>query len=330
MKRDEKAKTVKRAAFLVLTVFLILAALTGCKRGVAMMSEGKAEKGYTLPQIMVVATTEKNHYEAVCGSQIWSAQVKAGGGKESFSALLTDQVKSFMEQMKIMTFLAKEKKITLTADEHSDMEKAAGEYYHALSKEDISSMGVSQQDVQTVFEDYRLANKLVDALTGDVLLEVSDNEAKVITVEEVKTDQEAKADQVAQAAKQEDADFQRCASDAGLTIKTRQLGRAEESKTYEDAAFSLTTGQVSGVIEDAGTYYVLKCVNDYDEKATADRKEKIYQERRWKAFTKVYDKFKPKISLTYSGDPWKSLDLSKETAAKNADFFAIYKKYTKQ
>lgn len=329
MKRNKKRKTVRCAALLTSAVLLTLAALTGCKRGVELMSEGKAEKGYTLPQIMVVATTEKNHYEAVCGPQIWNAQVQAGDGKESFSVLLTDQIKSFMEQMKIMTFLAKDKKVALTPEEHSSLEKAAGEYYQALSKADIASMGVSQQDVQTVFEDYRLADKLVDVLTGDVLLEVSDNEAKVITIEEVKTDQKTKADQVAQAAKQEGADFQKCASDAGLTTRTRQLGRAEESKAYEDAAFSLTTGQVSGVIETDGAYYVLKCVNDYDEKATAARKEKIYQERRWKAFTKVYDKFKPKISLTYSGDPWKSLDLSKETAAKNADFFAIYKKYTK-
>lgn len=329
-KRKKKAAAAGRIALIILLIFAAAAALAGCGRGVPMMSEARTEKGYTLSQIKVIAATEKNHYEAVCGSQIWAVQVQAGDGKKTFSLLLAEQIKSFMEQMKIMTLLASEKQVTLTPEEQSDMEQAASEYYHALSKEDIKNMGVSLHDAETVFKDYRLAEKLVDTLTGDVLLEVSDSEAKVITVEEVKTDQKAKADQVAQAAQQGGAEFQKCAADAGLSTKTRSLGRAEESKPYEDAAFALTTGQVSGVIESNGFYYVLKCVNDYDEKATQDRKEKIYQERRWNAFTEIYDKFKSGISLTYSGDPWKSLDLSKENAAENADFFAIYKKYAKQ
>lgn len=326
----KRKKNAARRIALILLLILAAAALAGCKQGVAMMSEARTEKGYTLSQIKVIAATEKNHYEAVCGSQIWNVQVQAGDGKQAFSALLTDQIKSFMEQLKIMTLLAREKQITLTPEEQSDMEQAASEYYHALSKEDVKDMGVSLQDAETVFKDYRLAGKLVDTLTGDVLLEVSDSEAKVITLEEVKTDQKDKADRVAQAAQQDGADFQRCAADAGLNTKTRSLGRAEEGKPYEDAAFALTTGQVSGVIEADGFYYVLKCINDYDEKATQARKEKIYQERRWSAFTEIYDKFKSGISLTYSGDPWKSLDLSKENAAKNADFFEIYKKYAKQ
>lgn len=319
---------LRRIAFGALALASAACLLSGCKKGVALMADGKVEKGYSLSQIMVIAMTEKNRYEEICTDQIWDVKVQEG--EETFSTLLTEQLQSFMEEMKIMNLLAQEKQISLTSEERADMEQAAEEYYRALTAADIEYMGVTKEDVQTVFEDYRLASKLVDELTGDVSLEVSDSEAKVITVQQAVTEDRAAAEALAASASAEGADFQKSASDAGLSVTTRQLGRAEESKGFEDAAFALTTGQVSGVIESEGSYYVLKCVSDYDEAATTERKARIFQERKWKAFTEIYDGFKAGINLTYSGEPWKKLDLTKNDVAEGADFFAIYKKFTQQ
>lgn len=319
---------LRRIAFGGLVLASAACLLSGCKKGVALMADGKVEKGYSLPQIMVIAMTEKNRYEDVCTEQIWDVKVQEG--EETFKTLLTEQLQSFMEEMKIMNLLAQEKQISLTSEERADMEQAAEEYYQALTASDIEYMGVTKEDVQTVFEDYRLASKLVDELTGDVSLEVSDSEAKVITIQQAVTENRDTAEALAVSASAEGADFQKSASDAGLSVTTRQLGRAEESKDFEDAAFALVSGQVSGVIESDGSYYVLKCVSDYDEAATVERKARIYQERKWKAFTEIYDGFKSGINLTYSGDPWKKLDFTEQEVAENADFFAIYKKYTQQ
>ena len=67
--------------------------------------------------------------------------------------------------------------------------------------------------------------------------------------------------------------FEKCASDAGLSATTRQLGRKEESQEFEDAAFALSAGQVSQVIESNGTYYVIKCISDYDVRGYSGKKE---------------------------------------------------------
>lgn len=314
---------MKAAAALVLSAGLIL---SGCSKGA--MNDGKTQRGYSLPEIMIIAMAEKNLYEEVCTDQIWEAPVPDENA--DFGAYLTAQIRSFMEEMKIMNLLAEEKGVTLTSEERADMAEAAEEYYANLTRKDISYMGVKKEDVQTVYEDYCLANKLVEELTKDVNLEVSDSEAKVITIMQAATDDQGTAQGLYEAVSQENADFQKCAESAGLSVTTRQLGREEESREFEDAAFALAAGQVSGVVADGSTFYVLKCVNDYDEEATTARKAIIFNERKKNAFREIYDDFKKDVNLSYSGDPWKKLDLSEKAHAENADFFGIYKKYTEQ
>lgn len=55
-------------------------------------------------------------------------------------------------------------------------------------------MGVTEADVQHIYEDYGLAEKLAGQLTDNVALEVSDSEAKVIHVSQIKTSDESEAD----------------------------------------------------------------------------------------------------------------------------------------
>lgn len=324
---DKRMKQRYKCMYLSVALLCLTAILlSGCSKGA--MADGKGRKGYSFPEIMVIAMAEKNRYEEVCTEQIWAVPV--GGGGMDFATYLTDQIKSFMEEMKIMTILADENNVSLSAEERATMSSAAVEYYDALSREDISYMDVSKEDVQTVFEDYCLANKLVSEMTKDINLEVSDSEAKVILLMQAQTDNKETADALWQAASQENADFGKCAESAGAAVTTRQLGRAESSKAFEDAAFALTTGQISGVIADGDSYYVLKCVNDYDEEATKARKTIIFEERKRKAFEEIYAGFKSGITLTYTDDPWEKLNLSEVDCAKNADFFEIYEKHMKQ
>lgn len=322
----EKRKILK--GFCLIAVLLLGAAffmLSACSRRTAVVTEKKSEKGYSLPQIMIIAMAEKNNYEDVCTKQIWDVQVPESENR--FSDYLLTQIKDFMEEMKIMNLLAQEKQVSLTPEEKARMVEAAEEYFENLNKEDISYMGVTIDDVRTVFEDYCIANKLVEELTREVNLEVSDSEAKVITIMQVHTSDKAKMELFVQSLSEENADFQKKAEELGLSVERKQLGREETSQEFENTAFSLCAGQDSSIIESQGSYYVLKCLSDYDKEATMARKDVIFQERKKKAFCEIYDEFKAGIALSYSEDPWKKLDLEKKGYAENADFFKIYKEH---
>ena len=179
-----------------------------------------------------------------------------------------------MDELKILTLLAKERNISLTEEEASAMAKASEEYLAALTPEDISYMGVDETSVNTMFHDYCLANKTVEELTKDLDMEVSDSEAKVIQISEVRTADREAAQAVSDSI-EAGASLEKAAASEGLEVSSAKIGRADRGEDYDYAAFALETGEVSKVVEDQGEYCVIRCDNDYDQEATASGRSRF-------------------------------------------------------
>ncbi len=321
MSRRKKWRVRSAAAVLIALPLL----LSGCQKTESILAGMGGEKGYERPEIMIAAMSQKNTCEELCTGQIWSAQVDESG--KTFEEYTKEQLKSFMDELKILTLLAKERNISLTEEEASAMAKASEEYLAALTPEDISYMGVDETSVNTMFHDYCLANKTVEELTKDLDMEVSDSEAKVIQISEVRTADREAAQAVSDSI-EAGASLEKAAASEGLEVSSAKIGRADRGEDYDYAAFALETGEVSKVVEDQGEYCVIRCDNDYDQEATAQRKEQIYDARRQKAFQDIYSGFKEGITLNDSVKDWEALTLGGEAHAENADFFEIYRKHT--
>ena len=61
-------------------------------------------------------------------------------------------------------------------------------YYEGLTEGDLNYIQVSKQEVEHLYEKYYMANKLVNELTKEVDLEISDSEAKVIDLQQIVLD----------------------------------------------------------------------------------------------------------------------------------------------
>lgn len=310
---------------LLLIAAAVSAMLSGCKTEIPLVSEIKDTKLYSLPQSMIILTTERNKYQQLYTSQIWGVELPGG---QTFETYLMDQVKEFLQEMRMMNLLAESKGVTLTSGEKEEVRKAAEEYYASLTPDDIAYMGVTQSDVRTMYEEYYLSNKVVVELTRNMNLEISDSEAKVIVVDEIVMSDKAAAEEVLLKTKEQGADFSAIAreySEDG-TIE-RKIGRGEKPGALEDAAFSLAAGEISQVTEYEGKYYIIRCVSDYDEAATQERKSGLYTSRKKEAFDQIYARFKQDHAVTFSNDTWKDLKFSKEDKTTTASFFEIYKKH---
>lgn len=316
---------LKSARRVLLTAAAAIALLSGCKADIPLVSETSTTKAYTLPQSMVILATERNQYQRIYTSQIWGVDLPDG---QTFETYLVDQVKEFLQEMKMMNLLARNKGVTLTSAEKEEVRKASEEYFDSLTADDISYMGATEEDVRTMYGEYYLSNKVVDELTKDMNLEISDSEAKVIVVEQIVLSDGTEAGDVLLKAGAEGADFSALAreySEDG-TIE-RQVGRGENPGPYEDAAFSLSAGQISQVVEDKGKYYIIRCVNDYDEDATQERKSGLYRKRKKEVFDQIYSQFKNENPVTFSSEIWKDVKFSKDDRTTTTNFFEIYKKY---
>lgn len=299
--------------------------LTGCSKGLPMVSEVNETKAYTLPQSMIIVATERNRYQQAYTGQIWSVELPDG---ETFETYLLGQAQEFLQEMKLMNLLAKEKEITITSAEKEELRKLSEEYYESLTEDDIAYMGIDEDDVRTMYEEYFLSNKVVSELTKDMNLEISDSEAKVITIDQIVMSDENTARDVLSQVNGEGADFEAIARDYSEEKETRrQLGRGEASKALEDAAFSLAVGEISPVVEDSGRFYIFRCVSDYDEDATQARKDNLYQQRKKDAFGQIYDQFKSANPVTFNNDIWTGIAFSIDDKTTTTNFFDLYRKY---
>ena len=92
-----------------------------------------------------------------------------------------------------------------------------------------TAKALTEEAVLELYEDYCMAEKLVQELTEGMNLEVNDSEAKVIVVQEVKTKERQAAETLQAEASEEGTDFSALAEAAGFSVTERSLGRNEES-----------------------------------------------------------------------------------------------------
>ena len=78
----------------------------------------------------------------------------------------------------------------------------------------------------------------------------------------------------------------------------RSLGRGQETENYEEAAFALEEGQISAPVESEGKYYIIKCIDSYNEEETAKRKSELSLARKDQAFRSIYDEFRKQNPVT--------------------------------
>ena len=313
--------TLLAVSMLLFCIFL----LSGCGK----LPEGmlKQEKElYTQGQIRMIAATERNRYQNLYTGQLWS--VTADGQGNTFESLLKSQIGQFLEELAIVDRMADEQGIQLTSQDEDDINNLAEEYYTGLSKEDLAYMQVSKDEVLDLYRKYYRADKTVSQMTESKNLEVSDAEAKVIQVERIETDSREKAEELLLQASEEKSDFTSIAEKNSLNSQIKfQLEWGPDLKEPDRSAFALEADEISDIIEKDGRVYIQKCVNSYDQQATAQRKERRAQKKKTEAFQEIYLPYQEKYRVRLDGNVWENIDFSAGEGCNSDNFFSLYHSY---
>lgn len=302
--------------------FVSLSLLCGCGVKEALTSGKKGDKEYQRAETMVIVTTERLRYEEVYSENIWTAAVDNRG--TTFETVLLSQIHDFLKEVKLMSSMAKKEDLTLSGREKELARLAASEYMKELGEENAEEFMISEKDMENFYSDYWLSEKLVEKLVGGENLEVSDSEAKVITVSQIELSDPGKAEEILARVRENEADFASIAKEVSENKEIRkQISYGEMGKEYESSVFSLEKEEISGVLCDSGKYYIVKCMNDYDEAATKINKEKLVREKKNAAFYRAYQPYKTENPLTGEDPVWAELSI-RETPQVTADFFDIF------
>lgn len=318
----------KKTAAAILLVFAAVTGILFFRNGFSIRKEAGDTSGFPDAQAMLIITTEANRYRTVYTDQIWQVQV---GEEESFQLYLLEQIRTFLKEVKTMNLLADERGIQLTGQEKEQLRQLSSEFYQSLTEADRECIGASEEDVYAMYEAYHRANRLVDEVTKNVDLEISDSEARVMKIQELCLETEESAQEAFQQLSEEGTNFSsvaRAIREEGY--KEESVGRGERSAAYETAVFSLEDGQLSQPFADGDSWYLVKCVDSYDEDATLERKERLALQRKNQAFRRIYDTFAGEHPVEIQGSIWENVDLTEMGQSTTVDFFERYQEYMSQ
>lgn len=355
MEQQVKKKRSNRILCVCFMIFFVVSfLLTGCGQNVGKMKVvlttgfGKnevfriEEVSCTVPEIMVYLTNIQNRYENVYGDKIWETQIDGVTLEEN----VKETAMAKMAQVKAMTLLAKKHGVILEDEEHQIVKKAAKEYYSTLNDVEISKMGISEHIIENLYMEYALANKVYHYLIKDINPEISDDEARTITVEHILiktynltetgekveyTDyskQQAKNIANAVWKKAKDGDnFEMLASEYSEDdTLTYSFGKGEMELAFEEAAFNLGTDEISNVVETQFGYHIIKCISTFNREVTDQNKEKIVEERKKEVFGQEYEAFVASLTKNLNEDLWSEIGFIRDENVSTSNFFEIYDK----
>lgn len=297
-----------------------------------------------LPEIMVYLTNTQNQYESVYGKEIWNTQLDG----ETLEDNVKDTVLARIAQVKSMTLLATNRGIALSLDEQEKAGKAAKKYFGSLSDKEVELLGVTQELLQSMYQEYALAQKVYQQIIHDINPEISDDEARTIVVQHIliktyTTDGTGKRVEYTEHSKA--AAYEKAEEILGMALSGEQdfetliskysedsnssysFGKGEMDPNFETAAFNLAGGEISQVVESQSGYHIIKCISTFDKAETDLNKIKIVEQRRKEVFGLEYDAFVETLTRKLNDELWQQVTFLHDTEVDTKDFFDVYEEY---
>ena len=275
---------------------------------------------------MIFVAEEKNKYENRFGSNIW--ELKSGDGTIYFKDYIVSTVKKFIESIMMLKLVATDLNIIITAQDDEKLHSAAEEYMSLLSSSDLLFIDCNEEDIYNAFRDYHTSRLAIDNLTKNASTELSVSEAKVIRTQYIVFGDRELAYKTAEDVTAKGANFAYFAktrsedTEIEMTIK-----RGDETSTKFPELFYLSSGQVSNVLQYRNKYYLFKCIEDYDEEETEDRRLEILRTMKNDEYTEKIKPYEEKYNIKSNSSYWRNIDLSLGKDCKIDKFEDVYYKY---
>ncbi|MBR6468932.1 MAG: peptidylprolyl isomerase [Lachnospiraceae bacterium] len=345
---------LKKQITALLILSLVFSALQGCGRGkkteIILTTDFEENEVFRIedmscyvPEVMVYLVNSENQYDNIFGGRIWQIPMDGTTLEDKYK----ETILARLAQIKVMNLMARDQDFAINEDDELRVKAAARDYYASLNDKEKELMGVDESVIYKLYYEFATADKLYHDITDQVKPEISDDDARIVTVRDIliKTYKPSARGTVSYNAAEKQEAYERIQKikkkiDDGADFDiiaegvenedTRieySFGRGVMPPSYEEAAFNLIVGQVSDIVETEYGYHILKCVSAYDPEEADKNREAIIKVKKQESFNLVYDSYVTGLNSNLNADLWKSVKYVRSPAVTTTSFFDIYDTY---
>lgn len=282
------------------------------------------DKTATKVETEVLFSDAKTQYEDFFGEDVWNQDIDG----VSFQDYAKNQIKAKLIRIKCMNILADKRGVVLDRTETDNVEKAAKEYMAGLTNEQVSSLGVTENDMTQMFTEFAKAQRLYNDMTGQVAVEISADQARVITIQYICANSSDDINN-AKARLDKGENFLSIARETNSEGQYEyELKRGEMETVFEDTAFNLKTGETSNIIQSGEKYYIIKCISDNEKTKTEANKNTIISNQKLDSFNKTFESYEASLYVEFNDKLWEKCKVSEATTP-SVNFENIFNSYFK-
>ncbi len=281
------------------------------------------QESCTTAEAKVLLLNYQNLYGTSYGVALWDQE----NATEELETYVKDLTLNRLAKIITLSQLAGEKEISLTKEEQSRINEAAEAYFATLTQEELDYSQAKLSTIQTLYRHLALAEKLYATLISDIEEEVSEDEARVMEVYLIYVTDEAVADTIATGLAA-GKDFLALAGSYNEAAATElELCRGDLPSEVEEVAYALADGEISDVISASDGYYVIKCINYYNQELTEANKAKILEQRKQAAFDDVYEAYVESKTSAFNQEVWEEVTVETGEGFVTDSLFTVFYEY---
>ena len=272
-------------------------------------------------------TRYNRYYENLGETDFW----KEEAGESDFSDYLRDgRVKEELCALVLLNDMASNLGVTLDENDKASCQEAAVDYYGSLLETEKEYVQSDEAKVVSLYEKYRIAQKTIDVLSANINTEVSDNDKRVMILQIIASSSR----ETIESAKERISageDFESVAKDLSRFSQIEyQVSRGTLNPLLEETAIYMSDGDVSDIIQTEENYYLIRCVDDFDEELSAANESKVLGKLRYAAWSQSFIDYAKEHPVAISEEIWEKLHFYQTSEFTSDDLYETYDKYVEE
>lgn len=297
------------------------------------------DQGFPLSEARIIfqnyeCQNEKVYCE-ILGESFWSNIVAR---QQDHTVTFEEYIKDYcvlpeLVCVKALDMMAVDLEITVPEEAKGYLTAATNQFYNNLTQAEKEALGASYENCYQTFEDYYIAHLVMEYYSKDVNREISDEAARVALVREIRIHDQDRALEAYKLIKEEGKTFDSVLKDYDESeddLLNRYVKRQDHSEQYNEIVFSLKENDLSTVFQDGEDYLIVKCLDSFDDKATAENKTSMVDEMIYEAWYDDYQDFMKDKKTRLNKTAYDSVVFQYREEISMDNFFDIYDQYIAQ